>query len=112
MMNYLMSGTTNSIKPSVSFISMGRKDYKQIKYTDELDGPSPLQVLGNEKVFKDKSPDVPTIYEKERDAHMSTIKEKVDNLSEAKSIMYKNFNDVGPSDPSILSNPKTKRDEI
>jgi hypothetical protein len=28
MMNYLMSGTTNSIKPSVSFISMGRKDYK------------------------------------------------------------------------------------
>ena len=43
---------------------------------------------------------------------MSTIKDKVHNLSEAKSIMYKNFNDVGPSDPSILSNPKTKRDEI
>ena len=42
MMNYLMSGTTNSIKPSVSFISMGRKDYKQIKYTDEIDGPSPM----------------------------------------------------------------------
>jgi hypothetical protein len=28
MMNYLMSGTTNSIKPSVSFISKGREDYK------------------------------------------------------------------------------------
>jgi hypothetical protein len=28
MMNYLLSGTTNSIKPSVSFTAMGRKDYK------------------------------------------------------------------------------------
>ena len=28
MMNYLLSGTTNSIKPSVSFISMSRKEYK------------------------------------------------------------------------------------
>jgi hypothetical protein len=27
-MNYLLNGTSNSIKPSVSFISMGRKDYK------------------------------------------------------------------------------------
>lgn len=35
MMSYLISGTTNSIKPSVSFMSMNRKDYKQIKYTDE-----------------------------------------------------------------------------
>ena len=112
MMNYLMSGTTNSIKPSVSFISMGRKDYKQIKYTDELDGPSPLQILGNEKAFKDRSPDVPTIYEKERDAHMSTIKDNVDSLSQAKSIMYKNFNNLGKDDPSVLTSPKSKRDEI
>lgn len=112
MMNYLMSGTTNSIKPSVSFISMGRKDYKQIKYTDELDGPSPLQILGNEKAFKDRSPDVPTIYEKERDAHLATIKDNVDSLSEAKSIMYKNFNNLGKDDPSILTSPKSKRDEI
>ena len=28
MMNYLLSGTTNTIKPSVSFVCMGRKDYK------------------------------------------------------------------------------------
>lgn len=112
MMNYLMSGTTNSIKPSVSFISMGRKDYKQIKYTDELDGPSPLQILGNEKAFKDRSPDVPTIYEKERDAHLATIKDNFDSLSQAKSIMYKNFNNLGKDDPSILTSPKSKRDEI
>lgn len=42
MMNYLFSGTSSTIKPSVSFMSMGRKDYKQIKYTDEQDGPSPM----------------------------------------------------------------------
>jgi len=33
---------------------MKREEYKQTKYTDELDGPSPMQVLGNEKAFKDK----------------------------------------------------------
>ena len=55
MMSYLMSGTTNSIKPSVSFISMSRDEYKQIKYYDENDGPSPLQILGNEKAFKDRN---------------------------------------------------------
>jgi len=33
---------------------MKREEYKQIKYTDELDGPSPMQVLGNEKAFKDR----------------------------------------------------------
>jgi hypothetical protein len=71
MMNYLLSGTTNSIKPSVSFISMSRKEYKQNIYTDEVDGPSPMQILGNEKAFKDKHADVPTVYEKERDQHMS-----------------------------------------
>lgn len=69
MMNYLLSGTTNSIKPSVSFISMSRKEYKQNIYTDELDGPSPMQILGNEKAFKDKHLDVPTVFEKERDLH-------------------------------------------
>ena len=42
MLSYLMSGTTNSIKPSVSFISMSRGEYKQTKYYDENDGPSPL----------------------------------------------------------------------
>ena len=48
MVNFMMSGSSNQIKPSVSFLSMGRKDYKQIKYTDEYDGPSPMQTLGNE----------------------------------------------------------------
>jgi hypothetical protein len=46
----LIAGNRNSIKPSVSFLSMGRKDYKQIKYTDEFDGPSSLQIQGNENI--------------------------------------------------------------
>ena len=112
MMNYLMSGTTNSIKPSVSFVAMGRKDYKQNIYTDELDGPSPMQILGNEKAFKDRCPEVPTVFETERDAHLSTIKDNVDSLSQAKGVMYKNYNDMGPGDSTVLSYPKTKRDEI
>lgn len=28
LVNYLMSGTSNQIKPSVSFLSLGRQDYK------------------------------------------------------------------------------------
>lgn len=42
MVNFLMSGSSSQIRPSVSFLSMSRKDYKQIKYTDEMDGPSPM----------------------------------------------------------------------
>lgn len=35
MMSYLMNGAGGSIKPSVSFVSMSRKEYKQHHYTDE-----------------------------------------------------------------------------
>ena len=42
MVNFLMSGSSSQIRPSVSFLSMGREEYKQIKYTDEMDGPSPM----------------------------------------------------------------------
>jgi hypothetical protein len=28
-----------------------------------------MQILGNEKAFKDKNIDVPTVFEKERDQH-------------------------------------------
>ena len=47
---YLLAGNRNTIKPSVSFLSMSRKDYKQVKYTDELDGPSSMQVIGHERI--------------------------------------------------------------
>ena len=42
MMSYLMNGAGGSIKPSVSFVSMSRKEYKQHHYTDEQDGPSSM----------------------------------------------------------------------
>lgn len=56
---------------------MGRKDYKQIKYTDEFDGPSPMQTLGNEKAFKDKFPDKKTVFEQQREDHLNTLPEKI-----------------------------------
>ena len=52
------------------------------------------------------------MFETERDAHLSTIKDNVDSLSQAKGVMYKNYNDMGPGDSTVLSYPKTKRDEI
>ena len=64
---YLIAGNRNSIKPSVSFLSMGRKDYKQVKYTDEFDGPSSMQVLGNENI---KNYIAKNIFEKEREDHL------------------------------------------
>lgn len=53
--SYLSGSNANTIRPSVSFVSMNRQEYKQTKYTDEHDGPSPMQILGNEKAFKDKN---------------------------------------------------------
>ena len=76
-MNYLITGSSNQIKPSVSFLSLGRKDYKQIKYTDEFDGPSPMQTVGNELAFKDKFPERKTIFEKEREDHLSQLQNKI-----------------------------------
>ena len=75
MMNYLFSGTSSTIKPSVSFMSMGRNDYKEIKYTDEQDGPSPMQILGNEKIYTIQQDDKEhrILFEKERDKHLHQI---------------------------------------
>ena len=64
--SYLSGSNANTIRPSVSFVSMNRQEYKQTKYTDELDGPSPMQILGNEKAFKDKNIGKQTLFEKER----------------------------------------------
>ena len=77
MVNFLISGSSSQIKPSVSFLAMARKDYKQHKYTDEFDGPSPMQTLGNEKAFKDKFTDRKTVFEKEREDHLSQTKQKI-----------------------------------
>ena len=75
-MNYMGSGHSSQIRPSVSFLSMSRKEYKQNKYTDELDGPSPMQILGNEKALKDKNPNDKTLFEKQREDHLSELGQK------------------------------------
>jgi len=46
---------------------MARKDYKQVKYTDEFVGPSSMQVLGNETI---KNQIAKNIFEKEREHHL------------------------------------------
>ena len=81
MMNYLISGSASQIKPSVSFLSMSRNDYKQTKYCDEQDGPSALQMLGNEKSAKDKKPDAPLCFESERNQHTAETGEKMELLN-------------------------------
>ena len=40
--SYLSGSNANTIRPSVSFVSMNRQEYKQNIYTDEMDGPSPM----------------------------------------------------------------------
>ena len=73
MMSYLMSGTSSTIKPSYSFMTMGRNDYKQDKYVDLQDGPSAMQILGNEKTLRDRSEGNKTFYEAERENHLDKI---------------------------------------
>lgn len=67
---------------------MNRTEYKQHHYTDELDGPSPLQIVGNEKAFKDLNVDQPTVFEKERSFHEGDIENQVKTLSVAKGALY------------------------
>jgi hypothetical protein len=72
LLSYLASNS-NTIRPSVSFMGMNRSEYKQTKYTDEQDGPSPMQILGHEKAFKDLSIGSPTYYEKDRETHLDSV---------------------------------------
>lgn len=42
LVSYISGTHANTIRPSVSFVSMNRGDYRQNHYTDEMDGPSPM----------------------------------------------------------------------
>ena len=66
-----------NIKPSVAFMSMGRADYKQIKYTDEQDGPSSMQMIVCDKTAKDKDPASKNVFEQERDHHDAVKNDKI-----------------------------------
>ena len=84
---------------------MGRKDYKQVKYTDEFDGPSSMQVLGNEKI---KNYIAKNIFEKEREDHLQKLPENVNKLKMAKSVLFETL----PENQLCLASPLEKRNEI
>ena len=108
MVNFLISGSSSQIKPSVSFLAMARKDYKQHQYTDEFDGPSPMQTLGNEKAFKDKFTDRKTVFEKQREDHLSEMQQKIQLLNQAKQTLY---NPIDQSNDKLRT-PKEMRDDV
>lgn len=113
MMSYLMNGTSNSIKPSVAFVSMSRKEYKQNHYTDEQDGPSALQMLGNEKAQKDIHPGNDNLFECERKDHIDTLSEKTAVLDDVKKMLYTNYAEpTAEISKNLLSFPAYKRNEI
>lgn len=112
MMSYLLNGAGSAIKPSVSFVSMSRRDYKQHIYTDEYDGPSSLQIIGNEQSQKDKAGGADNLYEVERNVHSNEIPVKTHVLDDVKKMLYTNYAEPGADTKTLLSMPAAKRAEI
>ena len=83
----LSSHMTNAIKPSVCFLNLPREASKILgKTRDMLNGPSPLQKLGNDITLKDKLSK--TIFEVEREKHEKIKTDRFDSLSEARSSLF------------------------
>ena len=74
----------SQIRPSYSFMGLSREEQKQDYYVDFNNGPSPMQVLGNEMAFKDKAPEKQIYYESQRQSHINGIEGNLNNLNEAK----------------------------
>jgi hypothetical protein len=47
-----------------------------------------MQVLGNEKAFKDKYLDTKTCFENDRETHINQISDKINVLDKAKENLY------------------------
>jgi hypothetical protein len=47
-----------------------------------------MQVLGNEKAFKDKYLDTKTCFENDRETHINQISDKINVLDKAKEHLY------------------------
>ena len=43
---------------------------------------------------------------------MSKAQEKYETMTQAKNLLYQNYKDMSQSDASVLSSPKSKRDEV
>lgn len=92
---------------------MGRSEYKQQIYTDEHNGPSPMQILGNERAFKDLHIGKLTYYEKERKEHLDKIQPSVSKLSEARSLLFAKQPDQPVTDGNYQNiTPHQRRQEI
>ena len=65
----LTQNMNSRIRPSFSFVSMPRSEYKQHIYVDENSGPSPLQLQSNP--LKDKNNKSKIYYEQERENHIN-----------------------------------------
>jgi hypothetical protein len=87
IMSYLSS--SSQIRPSYSFMGLTREEQKQDKYVDMNSGPSPMQIVGNERAFKDKFGDRKVYYESEREKHLINMQNSVEELKEAKRSLYK-----------------------
>jgi hypothetical protein len=87
LMSYLAS-STSQIRPSVSFIGLTREETAKQNHLEKNDGPSPMQILGNEQAFKDKNANQFTYYEKERFNHVDGLPENVKHLKEARNMLY------------------------
>jgi len=112
-MSYLLNGAGSAIKPSVSFISMGRAEYKQHIYTDTADGPSPQQLLGNEPSAKDRSMGADNVFEVERKSHTNDLPVKTHILDDVKQMLYTNYGEYTIDQPKkLLSSPGEKRKEV
>ena len=104
--NYLVN--SQSIKPSVSFMNLGREQQKINHFVDLQDGPSSLQ----------KRPGIPTVkeqggaslpYERERSEHLSTMTDKLSQLDKARSTL---FTFAGQDSKMSLTTPSAKRAEL
>jgi hypothetical protein len=104
--NYLVS--SQAIKPTISFMSLGREAQKINHFVDLQDGPSSLQ----------KRPGVPTAresmrqelpYETERNYHLQSKAQKMDQLEKARSTLFKQD---GESSIQSLTTPSQKRQEL
>ena len=69
---------SQSIKPSVSFMNLGRDQMKLNHYVDLQDGPSSLQKRAM-PTLNEKSK-TPLLYENERDEHMRSTTHNMDTL--------------------------------
>lgn len=103
----LSSHMSSAIKPSVCFLNLPREASKIIGIPpDMIDGPSPLQKLGNDVTLKDKMNK--TIFETEREKHLGVKDAKMECLSEARGSLFLTLEGGRPS----LMSPKDQRADL